>query len=103
MVGGSLSLSHQEKNLQQVILVLQQVQQGHLNCTYPATLAINATSTVVQATTCTASSAILPCALSADAAEEIETMWFTPTSGSFTVHHSSQAAADRSFVFVVIG
>jgi len=100
---GSVGLPTNEINQQQINLAIQQAQQGHLNCVVQATLNANATSTTVVAPTCTAASAILPCPLNQDAANQMATMSFAPASGQFVITHASNARVDQTFNFAVIG
>lgn len=66
------------------------------------TLTASATSTVVTNSACTASSVIVPSPLTADAANDMALMWFTPALGSFTVNHANNARVDRTFGYAIL-
>jgi hypothetical protein len=66
------------------------------------TLTAGATSTVVTNANCLSTSVVVPSALTADAANDMALMWFTPANGSFTVHHANNARVDRTFGYAII-
>lgn len=102
--GGSVAISPQERDITQIVLLLSQIQQGHLNCTVQlATLTANATSTTVAAQTCTQFSTIIPSPTTFNAASQEGLMWFTPGNGQFIVNHASNGHVDMTFNFAIIG
>lgn len=66
------------------------------------TLTAGATSTVVTNANCLNTSVVVPSPLTADAANDMALMWFTPANGSFTVHHANNARVDRTFGYAII-
>jgi hypothetical protein len=64
------------------------------------TLTPSVTSTVVTDATCTSSSVILPRPTTANAAADLDLMYITEGSGTFTVTHANNALTDRIFKYV---
>lgn len=67
------------------------------------TIANNTTQTVVQHGKVTPNSVVTLSALTANAALMQSTVWVTAANGSFTINHSSSAAADRKFAYSIFG
>lgn len=65
------------------------------------TLATSATTTIVQDSRCGPRSfvSLFPSTASASA----EAPYVVPAQGSFTVHHSSSTASDRTFGYLIVG
>ncbi len=66
------------------------------------TLTAGATSTVVVNANCLSTSVVVPSAQTANAANDMALMWFTPANGSFTVHHANNVRVDRTFGYAII-
>jgi len=98
-----LTLNPGEQDVSRIVQVVRQLCEGKNNAVVEATLTANATSTTVTAPTCSPTSAILPSAVTAHAANDIPLMNFTPDYGQFVITHANNARVDRTFNFVVLG
>lgn len=99
-----LTLQPGEKDLRKIVDVVRQLTEGKSNAVGTFTLAVSpATTTTVQAPTCSPTSVILPSALTADAAAALGAMSFTPGMAQFVVTHAASALSDRTFGYLVAG
>lgn len=94
-----------EMHRRQLAEASNRILQGQVNWTLAVTLVVSSATTTVADSRLGASSAVLACPLTADAAAEIGngTMWFVPTVGSLTINHANNTQADRSFMLVFLG
>jgi hypothetical protein len=98
-----LTLGPGEKDLRRIVDVVRQLMEGRSNAIVTGTLTANATSTTIRAPTCAPTSAILPCPLTPDAANDMATTSYAPAYGQFVITHANNARVDRSFAWIVIG
>jgi hypothetical protein len=66
------------------------------------TLTANLTTTTVTNTGCLATSVISYTPLTANAANDMAIMWFTPGAGSFLITHANNARVDRTFNYAIL-
>lgn len=98
-----VALSLKEKKLDVINQAIRELQQGRNNATGSFTLTPSATSTIVQAPTCSPTSFVYISPQTSDAANDMATTWTVAGSGQFVVHHANNARVDRTFGFVVLG
>lgn len=98
-----LTLNPGERDIDKIVQVVRQLVEGRSNGIVTATLNPNAVATTVKAPNCSPSSGIFPCATTADAANDMATMSFTPGTGQFVITHANNARNDRTFTFLVMG
>lgn len=84
--------------------VLNNAVAGKLNVVGEVILAAGSATTVLSDPLITRASCVSLTPLTANAAAALPTIYFDPTgSGSVVMHHASNAQADRSFRYAVIG
>lgn len=98
-----MALSLKERNQDVVNQSIRELQAGRNNAGGTFTCTPSAGSTTVLAPNCSATSVVLVSPLTAHAATELATMWFTPGKGQFVVNHSNSAVADRTFGYATFG
>lgn len=98
-----LTLQPGEKDLRKIVDVIRQLTEGKNNATGTFTLTASATTTTVDAPSCTVDSVVLPFATTAHAANDFGLMWITAGNAQFTVNHANNSRNDRTFAFVVMG
>jgi hypothetical protein len=99
-------LSQAEKDVARIVFTVRQLCEGRSNAVGSFTLAANAATTTVTATSCGAGSSVLCFPKTANAAAEWKngTMYIgTVGNGSFVVTHANNAQTDRTFLYVAIG
>lgn len=98
-----------ETDLKKIILSLQQLGAGRSNATGTVTLSVNSATTVVtpaQAGMIATGSQPILTSITRDAAAELASgnMFVSNVSvGSFTITHSNNAVADRTFLYAILG
>lgn len=89
-----------------LVTIVNRLNIGKINCTGSVTLAANATVTTVEDARATSSSFIGLSPLTAGAAGELaagEIFVSARANGSFALSHRDVPAADRTFVYAIIG
>lgn len=103
-VGSGLYLSPVEQDSQKQNAAIRQLMEGRSNAVGTVTLTANAGSTAVTATTCGPNSAVFPFPSTANAAAIVATTYVSAVAaGTFTVTHTNNANADKTFYWVCLG
>lgn len=103
-IGSGLSINAAEKDTRRQNHILRQLIEGRSNAVGTVTLTANAASTVVTAPTCGINSAVFLFPTTANAAAIVAATYVgTVASGTFTVTHTNNANADKTFFFVCLG
>jgi hypothetical protein len=97
------SLSVKDTNQQTINQAINQLAQGRSNAVGTVTLNVSATTTTVQAPTCSPESTVFLFPLTANAAASVTTNYTAPAKGSFTIHHASNANVDRTYGWFAVG
>jgi hypothetical protein len=92
-----------ERNLATIVAAIIQILRGKLNSTGQFTLTPSAISTVVSDPNVTANSFVSWSPITTHAANDMATTSYVAAAGSFTLTHASNARADRTFSYLVIG
>ena len=98
-----LTLNPGEKDLRKIVDVVRQLTEGKNNATGTFTLTANATTTTVQAPSCSPTSVIVLSAQTQDAANDMATTSIVAGTAQFVVTHANNARVDRTFGYVVLG
>jgi hypothetical protein len=96
-------LSVKETNQQTINQSVNQLGQGRSNAVGTVTLNVSATSTTVEAPTCSTFSVVILSAQTANAAASVTTNYTEAADGSFTITHASNTNADRTYGWIAIG
>lgn len=97
-------LNDDREHRRQLAQAIAGVLQGKINVTQTVTLTASATSTVVQDPRIGANSALLWSPLTASAAANSASIWVgSRGQGVATLNHSSNPAADMSYIMVILG
>ena len=99
----AISLALKEKNQDTINQAIRELQNGRNNATGTVTLNAGATSTVVQAPTCSPTSYVWLSPQTFDAANDMATTWTVAAKGQFTINHANNARVDRKFGWIVLG
>lgn len=101
-----VSLAQGERSLARIVQAVRYLLQGRDNACGTVTLTANASSTVVSAPNCAATSEVFLEAKTADAAAERASgnLYISAiANGSFTVAHTDNAVTDRTFGWMARG
>lgn len=102
--GGIIPLSPSEAEPHRIVAVVRQLIEGRSNAVGICTLAANAGTTTVTAPNCGPMSAVFLCPTTANAAAIGAAVYVSAVAaGSFTVTHTNNANADKSFFWVALG
>lgn len=102
--GSGMSMSISEQDATKQNLVIQQLIEGRSNAAGIVTLTANAATTTVLQISCSKSSAVLMFPTTANAAAIVAATYVsTIGNGTFTVTHTNNANADKTFTYVCIG
>jgi hypothetical protein len=102
----NLDLAPAERATFRIVNAVRQLIAGRTNAAGSATLAANATATVVNAPNCAAASQVFLFPKTAHAAAELAAggcYISAVANGSFTVTHANNAQTDRTFAYVCLG
>lgn len=98
-----LTLNPGEKDPRRIADVVRQLTEGKNNATGTFTLTASATTTTVQAPSCTTASVVLISPQTQHAANDMATTSITPGNAQFVLTHANNARVDRTFGYVVLG
>lgn len=102
--GGIIPLSPSEIEPHRIVAVVRQLIEGRSNAVGIVTLTASAASTVVTAPNCGPMSAVFLMPTTANAAAIVAAMYVSAVAaGSFTVTHTNNANADKTFFWVALG
>ena len=98
-----LTLQPGEKDPRKISDVVRQLMEGKSNAVGTLTLTPSATTTTVQATTCSPSSFVFLSPQTQDAANDMATTSVVAGNAQFVVTHANNPRVDRTFGYAVIG
>lgn len=102
--GSGLYLSPAERDPLKQNTAIRQLIEGRSNAVGSVTLTANAASTVVTAPTCGPQSAVFLCPTTANAAAIVAATYVSAVAaGTFTITHTNNANADKTFYWVCLG
>lgn len=103
-IGSGISLSLSERDPLRQNHAIRQLMEGRSNAVGTVTLTANAASTVVTAVNCGPNSAVFLFPTTANAAAIVAATYVgTVAPGTFTVTHTNDANADKTFFYVCLG
>jgi hypothetical protein len=101
-----LNSNDEKLHRRQIASTVNNMMQGHINCTLTITLNASATSTIVSDARIGATSAIIPAmATTLDGATAIKNGIYVANimTGSATINHVSNSAIDQTITLIIIG
>jgi len=100
----AIQLQPQETSIRRIVQAVIELVNGRHNSRGVVSLATGSTSTVVTAPNCSLEAIPVLSPLTANAAAALATTYIAAIEqGSFTIHHASNAQADRTFGWTATG
>lgn len=97
------SYADQKLYARQIAAAVNNLNQGHLNCTIFVTLDPNEAATVVTDSRISPQTVASFQAQTASAAAELPTLYTVCTDGSLTINHTNSATTDRTYSMGILG